>query len=246
MKRWVNVLMLGTLVALAACSQAPKSEEPAATYVRGEVVSPSPDYVPQSAFMIMVDEAELDTADVLRLGPGVYASDSVPVAADGTFELPLPEADEMPASVLVPGNDFFNFPGATCSITASVAGARVSQYYAEGVFILLPGVAFLSFLGPSFSITTTAPFDFSDSAAVLYEQTLVSWLFATEDVALSAGETGCDVGGDSLMIDLDLKAGWNQVGLSFEVDPDTEEVVGGALENNDTEQLYFNLMGGAV
>lgn len=242
MQRFPGAFALAAVIALTACSQAPQGGQRAPS-VAGKVVSPYPDFMPQAASLLMVDSASLDTSAVNQVAPGVYTAGAAAIAADGSFELVLPKADELPAAVLVPANDLLKFGSASCTLTVSAAGARVSQYYSEGLTILVPGVVFLSFLGPTFSLTTTAPFDITDPGASVYDHELVSWLFATEDVAVASGELGCDVDGTPFTIDLDLKVGWNQVALGFELDPDTDAVIGAKLSNNDADELYFNVVG---
>lgn len=237
------VIVFAAVLVLAACGRAPTDSTPQAYVISGTAVSPMPEYVPQGVVLLMADLDALAVTDVLELVPGIFSSAVAPVGADGSFDLVLPSADEMPAGVLTAATDFFRFGGATCTLDASVPTAQVSQYLAEGMALIFPGVAFLSLLSPSLSITTTEPFDFDTDD--LTDHTVVGWLFATEDVTVSSEEAGCDVGGDAVHIDVHLTAGWNQVALSFERDPDTDDVVAAHLNNNSATQLYFNLLGGA-
>lgn len=243
MKRSLPVIMFGVVVALAACAQAPRTEEqPPVPSVTGTVNSPDPDFKVLGATMVMIEPSAISTATMTEVIPGLFASEPVAIAADGTFELPLPAAEDIPASVLAPAADFAEIEDLLeCPLTASSTTARVSYLYVVG-YLNLPGVVFLSIMGSGFSVATTAPVDF-EGPGDMSDYTIVSWLFASDDVSVVSGEVTCSFDGTPLTVELDLTAGWNQVALSFQHDPDTGDVTGVMFGNDDAEELYFNLVG---
>lgn len=210
--------------------------------VAGTVNYPTPDFKVLGASMVMLDPSALTSATMTEVIPGLFASEPAAIAADGTFELPLPAAEDIPASVLAPAADLAEMEDLIeCPLTADSITARVSYLYTAG-FINLPGVAFLSIMGSGFSIATTAPVDF-EGPGDISDYTIVTWLFATDDVSVTSGAATCSFDSTPLTVELDLTAGWNQVALSFQHDPDTGDVTGVVFGNDDTEELYFNLVG---
>ncbi len=210
--------------------------------VAGTVSYPTPDFKVLGASMVMLDPSALTSAAMTEVIPGLFASEPVAIAADGTFELPLPAAEDIPASVLAPAADLAVMEDLIeCPLTADSITARVSYLYMAG-YLNLPGVVFLSIMGSGFSIVTTAPVDF-EGPGDISDYTIVTWLFATDDVSVTSGAATCSFDSAPLTVELDLTAGWNQVALSFQHDPDTGDVTGVVFGNDDAEELYFNVVG---
>ena len=226
--------------------QAPKVEPPPPG-IAGTVVAPTPDLKYQGAALLMIDATVLTPVDVIELAPGLYSSELAPIGADGTFELPLPTAEELPAGLLVPAADFvvFGGGGVTCVLAPTVPTANVVQYVVSGgIGFALPAVVLVGIAGGSATIATPTPIDFENPSVTLFDLEVVTWLYADEDVQVTSPVGGCDASGTPFFIDLDLKQGWNQAALSFEVDPVTELPSGVFLNNSAHEDLYFNAIGG--
>jgi hypothetical protein len=152
--------------------------------------------------------APVAPADVLELGPGSYATSTVPVAADGGFRLHLPLADDLPDGVLVAAADFLGdtFGLADCAVTASADAARVSAHrFDEGRSV--PGLYAVTADGLTLTVVTESPVDATDLAG--FDGRFLTWLYADQPVALQSVGTGCI---DRLDVGLTLATGWNAVG----------------------------------
>ncbi len=249
MKPITRVLALVFLIALVACGQVPPPELAPAS-IKGTAISLDEFYVPQGAALLMVDSDTLDmtsAAAPVELAPGIYSTALAPIDADGKFEIFLPEGDEIPAGVTVQAAEFLELSGAeTCALSATVADAQVSRMVTGFGPSAFPNVFFLSVFGSSPSFTTATPVDFDDPGFDESELQLVSWLYASTDVEITTPAGGCDMAGETLTVNLALTAGWNQVEMTFEADPDTSARLGTTISNSTAEELYFYAIGGSV
>jgi len=152
--------------------------------------------------------ALVSPADVLELGPGSYATSTVPVAADGAFRLHLPLAEDLPDGVLVAAAGFLydKLGLADCAVTASNDTARVSAHlFDQGRSY--PGIYAVTADGLTLTVVTESPVDATDIAG--FGGRFLTWLYADQPVALQSVGTGCI---DRLDVGLTLATGWNAVG----------------------------------
>ncbi len=246
MKHLTRVVAFVALIALAACGQAPPIE-PQAQSIAGTVVSPDPTVKFQGAALLMMDPDALAPADVIEIVPGAYSSAMTPIAADGSFELPLPTAEELPANLLQPATGFIRAVDSTCELAASVPSAKVTQYLVgAGPAMIVPAVYVMGIFGSALTVVTPTAIDFDDPGLEIYDLQMVSWLYADADVAVTSPDGGCITGSQPLFVDLDLEKGWNQVVLRFVTEPGTVPAVVTEMNvsNGTFEDLYFNAIGG--
>ena len=170
--------------------------------------------------MASADAIGPSTSFVLEPSPGSFLGELVAVRPDGTFTLGLPDADDVPATVLAPASSFLlnavALPG--CVLVASDIEARVSTHAFE--LFTIPGLyAVTAESGLVATVAGTASFDTSLPPAEAFgDRTVIAWLYADRPVDVASQGAGC-VGGDfDLDVDLRLVAGWNQVSWRFDND----------------------------
>jgi hypothetical protein len=205
--RWLAVVLVSALC--AACGG--PSEPPAVPAIVGRAVNPGGAAV-LGVGMVMFDPLLAPTAaTVLPIGPGMYATGLVPVAADGSFRLPLPTAADLPEAVLVAAEDFLVDLAslADCDLAADAPGARVIAHVFDGESY--PGLYAATLDGLRLAVVTERPVDPTDIDA--YDGRFLVWLYADRPVALTAVGAGC---AGSLDVSLDLAPGWNVAGWTFD------------------------------
>lgn len=175
-----------------------------------------------------------DGPNAIEIDTGIWLLTSTLLDLEGDPELVLPDVEDLPAAFvddwLVPAEDaILNFgfePG--CELSADPAGALVSlHFFFEG--ITSPGLMIsLGTLEYLFLMATTEPLDV-DGDLEEQDPTFVGWLYADQDVALTT-DGSCD----ELSVDVELSAGWNQVGwsLTFDAVGDLEGFVLGDLDDD--------------
>ena len=145
-----------------------------------------------------------------------------PVAADGTYELVLPDGDAIPEALFRDAENAIPVQlyagSAECTLTASDPAARVTLTFFEGITIASP--AFLTAKGLAIGLTTTEAvnpdFDFE---ADIGNFTYVSLAYATAPTTLTTTGAACaPEPGLTVDVDVDLAAGWNQVTWVFVLD----------------------------
>ena len=204
--RWLAIVFVSALC--AACG-GPAS--PAVQAIVGRAVNPGGGAV-LGVGMVMFDPLLAPTAvTVLPIGPGMYATGLVPAAVDGGFRLPLPAAADLPDAVLVAAEDFLVdlVSLADCALAADAPAARVIAHVFDGESY--PGLYAATLDGLRLAVATERPVDPTDIDA--YDGRFLVWLYADRPVALTAVGAGC---AGSLEVDLDLAAGWNVAGWTFD------------------------------
>ncbi len=152
------------------------------------------------------------TAELIEIGTGQYATSLAPVAADGSFRLPLPAAADLPEGVLSPADGFlFNVQGvADCDLLAEPTGARVSSHWFDDRGVV-PGVYGASTEGLALSLVTETPLDLTDVYG--HPGRFLVWLYADQAVAIETVGAGC-VG--NVVVDVALSSGWNVAAWTFD------------------------------
>jgi len=208
-RAWVVFVCASAL--LIGCSSPP----PGAGAIVGTAVEPGGAPV-LGVGMMVVDLALAPTAvgaaEFIEIGTGQYATGLVPVAADGSFRLPLPTAAELPDGVLSPADDFLaNVQDTTdCDLEAEPAGVRVSDHVFDE-FGVAPGVYGVSLEGLALSLVTETPVDMGDLAN--YPGRFLVWLYADGPVAIETAGAGC---AGKVVVDLELRAGWNVAAWTYD------------------------------
>jgi len=226
MVRHLGVVFVCSLALLVGCTRTPPSE----AAIVGTAVEPSGAPV-LGVGLILVDlalaQTSVGTADLIEIDPGQYATGTVPVAADGSFRLPLPAASELPEGVLSPAGDFlFNVRGvADCDLVADPADARVSGHWFDdrGTY---PGLYGVSTAGLALALVTETPLDPSNVYG--HPGRFLVWLYADRPVAIETVGTGC-VG--NVVVDVALTTGWNVAAWTF--DAALDQLVLAAAPNAD-------------
>ena len=211
MVRRLGVLFVCSLALLGGCTRTSPSE----AAIVGTAVEPSGAPV-LGVGLMLVDLAlapmAVGAAELIEIGPGQYATGTVPVAADGSFRLPLPAASEMPDGVLVPAGDFlYNVQGVDdCDLTAVPASAHVSGhgFDEKGAF---PGVYGASTAGLALALVTETPLDPSNVYG--HPGRFLVWLYADRPVAIETVGAGC-VG--NVVVGVALTTGWNVAAWTFD------------------------------
>ncbi|MBW6456844.1 MAG: hypothetical protein K0A98_13250 [Trueperaceae bacterium] len=223
--RWVVVICACAL--LVGCSES----SPGAGAIVGTAVEASGAPV-LGVGLTLVDldlvQTSVGAAEVIEIGPGQYATGTVPVAADGSFRLPLPAAAELPAGVLAPADDFlYNVRGvADCDLTADPVDARVSGHWFDdkGTY---PGLYGVSAAGLALALVTETPLDPGNVYA--HAGRFLVWLYADRPVAIATVGAGC-VG--NVVVDVALSSGWNVAAWTFDAALD-QLVLGDAADAGD-------------
>jgi hypothetical protein len=166
--------------------------------------------------LMMVDLSLAPTAvgaaELIEIGTGQYATSLVPVAADGSFRLPLPAAAELPDGVLSPADAFLvNVQDAAdCDLLADPAGVRVRGHIFDE-FGVAPGLYGVSLEGLALALATETPVDMGDLAN--YDGRFLVWLYADGPVAIETVGTGC---AGNVVVDVELRAGWNVAAWTYD------------------------------
>jgi hypothetical protein len=204
--RWLAAILVSA--AIAACGG---PATPDAQAIVGTAVNPGGSAV-LGVGMVMFDPLLAPTAaPLIPIGPGMYATGLVPVAANGGFRLPLPTTADLPTGVLVAAEDFLVdlVSLADCALSATVPAARVTAHVFDGESY--PGLYAATLDGLRFAVATEGPVDPTDLGA--YDGRFLVWLYADRPVALTAVGAGCT---GSLEVSLDLASGWNVAGWTFD------------------------------
>jgi len=168
-----------------------------------------------SATGLDVDGDVLRSSAVVEIEDGFYLAGLGQVAADGTYELALPDGDAIPEALFRDAEDavaaLFFADGPECTLEASDPSARVTLTLFEGLTIASP--AFLAPTGLGIGITTTdavdPDFDFDTGFA---GTTFVSLAYATAPTTITTTGVDCaPEAGFTLDVDVELTAGWNQL-----------------------------------
>jgi len=226
MFRRLGVVFVCSLALLVGCTRTSPSE----AAIVGTAVGPSGAPV-LGVGLVLVDlalaQTSVGTADLIEIGPGQYATGTVPVAADGGFRLPLPAASELPEGVLSPAGDFlFNVRGvADCDLEADPADARVSghRFDDRGAY---PGLYGVSTAGLALALVTETPLDPGNVYG--HAGRFLVWLYADRPVAITTVGAGC-VG--NVVVDVALSSGWNVAAWTF--DAALDQLVLAAAPNAD-------------
>jgi hypothetical protein len=208
-RAWVVFVCASAL--LIGCSSPP----PGAGAIVGTAVEPGGAPV-LGVGLMMVDLALAPTAvaaaELIEIGTGQYATGLVPVAADGSFRLPLPTAAELPDGVLSPADDFLaNVQDtADCDLVADPASARVSDHVFDE-FGVAPGFYGVSLEGLALSLATETAVDMGDLAN--YVGRFLVWLYADGPVAIETVGIGC---AGNVVVDVELETGWNVAAWTYD------------------------------
>ena len=227
MVRRLGVTVFCSLALLVGCTKAPPSE----AAIVGTAAEPGGAPV-LGVGLTVVDLALLPTAvgaaDLIAIGPGQYATGTVPVAADGGFRLPLPAGSELPDGVLAPAVDFlFNVRGVPdCDLAAAPADARVTGHWFDerGTY---PGLYGVSTAGLALALVTETPLDPGNVFG--HAGRFLVWLYADRPVAIETVGSGC-VG--NVVVDVALSSGWNVAAWTFDAALD-QIVLGAAPDAGD-------------
>ena len=226
-------MRIGPVLALAASAAvlagcgapAPVPDAPSADGTTYTLFAEAPDAIAVGLVMLAPEFLSIaaSTAELIEIVPFVYAGAFVVVDADGAFSVPLPAADDVPASVMTPLADaVVNF--AACTVDASPPAARASVTLFEGVTI--PGLLAATAEGTALMRATDVE---RDPDVVEFDGTTYGWMFVDRDAQL--GVSGCPYEAD-----LELAEGWNQLAwtddgatIAVAVVPETDVVaaVGG-------------------
>jgi hypothetical protein len=214
-RRWTAPLALALAIALVACSAAPP-EVPA---IGGTVVQSEDLVLGVGMWLVAPDgfgsltAGALGPAAFLEFEPGQYLGELVPVGADGAFDLPLPNADDIPEDVLIPAAEaLINFVDTpACEVVVSDPSVLVSAHASFGASI--PGL-YLVTAAYGWSVAIAADAEIDTTLATMEEalagRSLYAWLYADRPVSITA--EGCDFsGGVTGSAELNLCAGWNRV-----------------------------------
>jgi len=164
---------------------------------------------------IDVDGDALRASTVVEVEDGFYLAGLGQVAADGTYELALPDGDAIPEALFRDAEDavaaLIFADGPECVVEAGDPTARVTLTLFEGLTIASP--AFLAPTGLAFGVTTTEALDPEfDFETEIEDATFVSLAYATAPTTLST--TGADCApeaGFAVDVDVELVEGWNQL-----------------------------------
>lgn len=184
-------------------------------------------------------------ASVVDIGYPFFAGPVNPIGEDDTVVVRLPQGSDLPDEVLTTADQFYHGIQylTDCELDASSAQVRVTATAFE--FITFPGVMVYGFEKTSFSIVATGPIDITTppTPEELAELEFLTWAYAEADVSIATTGAGCDTVGNTLLVDVDLAEGWNQLGWHLEIDPATSSLTGLRLTNSDATDLYVTPAG---
>ncbi len=239
MLRFARYLCLAAVALLAACGGQQQT-------TRNQTISGNAQPVDlgggdtlnfQGVSLMFGDITAIGLADLHEFYPGLFSTDIAPVAPDGSFEVVLPTKDELPESLLVSSGSLFAYDGGTCSLSSSKTGVRTTMYTFDGPPFAVPMMTLYS---PLFSVptfTTAEPVNTDEDE--MHDHVFLSWVFAEDAVSVDSLDTPCVVDTEEIHVDLDLKAGWNTVGLSLIYDAVTDTVTGANLNVVDVELVHL-------
>lgn len=242
MKVPTRLSVLALALVLAACSQAPA---PSAPKLTGTLIDTGAPASALGATLLTIVPSEITAVDLVEVMPGMWATPAGPVASDGSIEIPLPAAADIPAAVLVGADEMLVIGTTTCPLIGASSTARFTSFGFFGS-VPVPVVALLYFTGTLPTLASDEVIDFAAADYSQFDYRSISWVYATEDSHVTAGTTGCVVAGTTISADLHLKSGWNQVAATFEVDEGTGNLVGLTYADDDTSEIYFNAPVGGV
>ncbi len=194
-----------------------------------------------AAGLLLVDDTPAPLA-VVELFPGYWSGPVGPVGSDDTVVIQLPPAVDLPESVMAPAGEFLLNIGlmADCELVATVPTAHVT--YARIGSFATPGVVLYGSEGAIPGMVTNIPVFFGAPPAldVLEALEVVTWLYA--DAATSITTTGTDCLDpdymQTLSVDIDLDAGWNQLSWRFVLD-ETDAITGVALGASSVDEYFI-------
>jgi hypothetical protein len=226
-RRIVIWLVVGVLI--AGCSASP----PESTLARidGTMTNLSGG-VPLAAAIAVVRGGGRATAlSLVEVDQNVFAGRISPVAGDGSFSVPLPDAATMDAFDLSSVSDFIGpWIELPCELDVTDAAARVTEIGFAGV-TAYPMLFFLSLDGAGIAQSSTEPIT---PPLTLDAVPLVTWAYADRAVAVITPALGCSAGDLSVDVDVSLRRGWNQ--LSWTIDPGPVSLV--RLRDEPTSPIY--------
>jgi len=156
------------------------------------------------------DASTVSPSQVVEVEEGVYLAGIALVESDGSFDLVLPDGDELPSSIMRDAEDAIPFDlyvgDADCSIVASDPTVLVTQTF--GDFLALPAPLFFTPFGVGFGITLSEVIDIDDEPD---EFTSVSVVYATGATTLTTTGTECSSEGFTISANASLVEGWNQM-----------------------------------
>jgi len=218
-RRWTAPLALALAIALVACSAAPP-EVPA---IGGTVVQSEDLVLGVGMWLVAPDgfgsltAGALGPVAFLEFEPGQSLGELVPVGADGAFDLPLPNADDIPEDVLIPAAEaLINFVDTpACEGVVSDPSVLVSAHASFGASI--PGL----YLVTAAYGWAAAPAGGAPGGTAPGGQGGGPGGGGHRPVSMTA--EGCDFsGGVTGSAELSLRAGWNRV--AWVVNDDVTEV----------------------
>lgn len=238
-RRPLVAVALAAVLALAACSGAPTP--PAPTSASGTVAPTTATVLGVGLYVADADffggSAAVAPRGFVEAVPGLHFGTLGPVD-DGAFTLPIPDGADLPASTLVPAEQFlYNVaPIPDCTVVASDPTARVSAHAFQGYPV--PGAYVVTFEdGARQALVADAAIDFDlPMEAALAGRSIVTWLYADAPVALALEGAGCTSGSIAYEVDLELRLGWNQVAWAIN---DTFD--GALLRLDGTEELVLSV-----
>jgi hypothetical protein len=247
-RRFAPVLVgaLGLVLALAACAGQSTPPPQGFTSVTGSVTGSTEGEPALGAALLLGTGPDIVTkGSVVEVYDGFWLGGITLVDEDGGFQVQLPDADDVPASLMAPASDFVSFPFSVfdepCVLVASNATTNVTIATLIEAFAL-PGVAVLTAGGAALSITTPTEVDLDDGTT-LFDVQLLTWVHADGAVAVATPSGSCvTTDGDdtlTLVVDVELSEGWNQLAWSFAIEEvGSGEAVTVTLTNDDATPVY--------
>jgi hypothetical protein len=246
----IVALLVALAFTLAACGGQPPPEPEPAT-ISGAVENPTEMPRPTtltllnvraSAFAMSGERSDAivplvaDYGDVVDLGTTI-------VGQDGTFEVVLPDGDEIPAGLMDSAANAFRvppyLPDVTCSFSASGSASlmRVWVAFELGIPFLVTGPVShdLDYV-TGFMIYSNQDLNETPSG-VLYTRT---WTHADSAVDIT-GTCVVDDGGTDVEVaalDVSLEEGWNDITFAFDIDEEYLEVT---TDHFDGEWYWISL-----
>lgn len=225
----LTLTLILTLVACGSPSQPEPEPEPGPT-IAGAIDNIAGMPMPISITLFTARSSAFGSAGIHMAAPTVHEYEgqyldlaTALVSPGGTFELALPDGDEIPGAYLVPAASVIqsppNFPDSHCSLSADAA-ANVLRVWlppeaAVGFPIIIAGPISPD-LSHALGILAYTDGDFLAPAGPLKVR---SWVHASADVGVQ-GECVTDDGNDPPVtyatVDLSLEAGWNEITLHFD------------------------------
>lgn len=170
------------------------------------------------ALQSSVADVDVSPSSVIEVQEGVYLAGIALVESDGGYELVLPEADAIPAPLMRPAQDaipldFYLFDEIECSIVSSDPTVLLTQ--SLWLEISFPAPFFFLPVGLSFGLTATDFVDIDDGIA---GSTFITVVYANGATTLSEVGSECSTEDGTIVVDIDLVEGWQQLTWSFSED----------------------------